>query len=673
MKLFDKILYGGDYNPDQWDDATIAEDMRLFKLANINLVTLPVFSWAKLEPDEGVYQFEWLDKILETIHNNGIATSLATPTAAQPPWLSARYPEVLPVDRAGRKRTHGMRVFFCINSLKYRERAAAIAEQMAMRYKDHPSLVMWHVANEYGTRCYCTNCQAQFRLWLRKRYGNIEKLNECWHTCFWGRTVYSFDEIFLPTELNDDYRFNPIIALDYERFITDSTIDCFLNEANILRQITPDIPVSTNMSGFIKKLDQFKFTQYLDYVGWDNYPWPTDLPHFIGFKHDLMRGLKDGASYLLAEQSPNQQNWQPYNKLKKPGEVRRLSYQALARGADSSLFFQLRQSVAGQEKWHGAVISHAGHENTRIFKECTQIGKELAKLGDTFLRARTPAKIGLYFDWDNWNAAELSSGPSKDLNYLKFVTDFYKPFHEANIAVDVLNVHRNDLSGYDIIVAPMLYMVKPGVKERINAFVREGGFFVTTTMSGMVDEHDRSMSGEYPGELQEVLGIWVEETDALYSDERNMMKPIADTNYPFTKEYKCSFLCDVIHLRGAKPLAEYGDDFYAYHPCVTVNEYGKGKAFYIGTLPEYGFLEELVQMILKEKQINPPYKADKGVEVTERISKKGRTVFVINNNSHESSVDLGSDTLVDLLNDEKTSGKLTLAPRDVKVLHIPIL
>jgi len=663
----DNILYGGDYNPDQWDDDTIAEDMRLFKLANINLVTLPVFSWAKLEPDEGEYDFKWLDRIMDTIHENGIYVNLATPTVAQPPWLSARYPEVLPVDRAGRKRTHGMRVFFCVNSLKYRERAAAIAEQMAKRYKGHPALVLWHVANEYGTRCYCPVCEAQFRLWLRKRYKNIEELNRCWHTSFWGRTVYSFEEIFLPTELNDDYRFNPVIALDYERFFTDSTIDCFLNEANVLRKHTPGIPISTNMSGFIKKLDQFKFTQHMDYVGWDNYPWPTDLPHFVAFKHDLMRGLKDGKSYLLAEQSPNQQNWQPYNKLKKPGEVRLLSYQALARGADSSLFFQLRQSVGGQEKWHGAVIAHAGHENTRIFKECAQIGKELDKLGGTFLRARTPAKVGMFFDWDNWYAVELSSGPSKDLNYLKFVTDFYKPFHDANIAVDVLNVYSDNLSDCDVLVAPMLYMLKPDVAVRISDFVKKGGVLVTTTMTGMVNENDQSVDGEYPGRLKDVLGIWVEETDALFPEERNTMISAGEAGYAFTKEYDCSFLCDVIHLRGAKTLARFGRDFYEGYPCVTVNEYGKGKAFYVGTLPDDGFLGELVQLILTEKQINPPYKAGKGVEVTERINEKGRTVFVINNNAHEASVDLGGDNLTDLLNDNQATGSITIDPRDIRV------
>ena len=354
MKKADRIYYGGDYNPDQWDEATIAEDMRLFKKVGINLLTLPVFSWAKLEPDEGVYDFEWLDKIIDQIWANGIYVCLATPTTAQPAWLSTRYPEVLPVDIQGRKRTHGMRVFFCVNSLKYRERAAAIAEEFAKRYAHHPALAMWHVSNEYGTYCYCPTCQAKFRLWLRKRYGSVQELNNRWHTTFWGRILTSFEEVTLPTELNDDYRFNPAIQLDYMRFVTDSTAECFLNEYRVLKKYNPEIPIQTNMSGYIKKLDQSELTKNLDVVGWDNYPWPDDPPYFVAMKHDIMRGLKGGQSYVLTEQSPNQQNWQPYNRLKRPGEVRLLSYQAMAHGADTCLFFQMRQSIAGQEKFHGA-------------------------------------------------------------------------------------------------------------------------------------------------------------------------------------------------------------------------------------------------------------------------------------------------------------------------------
>lgn len=671
MKKAEKIYYGGDYNPDQWDDATIDEDMKYFKEAGVNLLTLPVFSWAKLEPDEGVYDFGWLDRIIDKIWENGIHVCLATPTTAQPAWLSTRYPEVLPVDIQGRKRTHGMRVFFCVNSLKYRERAAAIAEEMAKRYAHHPALAMWHVSNEYGTYCYCPTCQAKFRLWLRRRYKTVEELNKRWHTSFWGRIVTSFEEVTLPTELNDDYRFNPAIQLDYMRFVTDSTSECFQNEYDVLKKYNPEIPIQTNMSGFIKKLDQFAMTEHLDIVGWDNYPWPTDPRHFVAMKHDIMRGLKGGQSYVLTEQSPNQQNWQPYNKLKRPGEVRMLSYQAMAHGADTCLFFQMRQSIAGQEKFHGAVITHAGHDNTRVFRETARLGAELDKIGDAFLEGRTKAKVGMIMDWNNWWALELASGPSQDMDYLKTFSKYYKPFYDRNIPVDVLNT-KSSLEGYDMIVAPMLYMMKDGIQDKLRDFVAGGGTLLTTVMSGIADENDRCVFGEYPGPLKEILGIWVEETDALRPEEKNSMKIASDNNWGgkegLKKEnYDCGFLCDIIHTRGAQSLASYESDFYAGRPCVTRNQYGKGLAYYIGTEPEESFMSEFVDILTKEAGVKAPYQTGEGVELTVRENEKGQTVFMLNHDQTAALVSLGDDVLTNLVTGETLTGRIEIAPWDVIV------
>ncbi len=666
MKRADKIYYGGDYNPDQWDDETIEEDMRLFRKAGINLLTLPVFSWAKLEPEEGVYRFGWLDRMIDKIWENGISVCLATPTTAQPAWLSARYPEVLPVDIAGRKRTHGMRVFFCVNSLKYRERAAAMAEEMAKRYAHHPALAMWHVSNEYGTYCYCENCQAKFRLWLKRRYGTLEELNKRWHTAFWGRTLTDFEEVTLPTELNDDYRFQPSIQLDYMRFVTDSTAECFLNEYRVLKRYNPHIPVQTNMSGYIKKLDQFVMTKNLDIVGWDNYPWPDDPPYFVAMKHDIMRGLKGGASYILTEQSPNQQNWQPHNLLKRPGEVRRLSYQALAHGADPCLFFQMRQSIAGQEKFHGAIISHAGREDTRVFRESARLGKELAKLGDVFLEGRTPAKAGLLFDWNNWWALELASGPSRDMDYLKTVSLYYETLYCRNIPVDILP-YDAELEGYELILAPMLYMVRGDVAGRLQEFVKKGGTLVTTVMSGLTDENDRCIFGAYPGPLKEMLGIWVEETDALRPWEKNTMKIVREGEFE-KEEYACGFLCDLIHPEGgARVIASYGEDFYKGMACVTENDYGEGKAYYIGTQPEQDFLEELLGKICAEKNLSGLYSAETGVEITLRVTDQASVVFAINHNRESAVIDFGREKLADLLNDRTLTGIVTMEAGDVIV------
>ncbi len=657
------ILFGGDYNPDQWDDETIDKDIEIFKQTRINTVTLPVFSWAKLEPSEGVYSFEWLDHILDKLDENGLSYFLATPTSAQPAWLSKKYPEVLPVDISGRKRTHGMRVFFCVNSPKFRERAAAIAGKMASRYKDRKGLIGWHVANEYGTYCYCENCQNKFRQWLKNRYGTIDELNIRWHTCFWGKTLYDFEEVMLPTELNDDYRFNPAVQLDYMRFMTDSTIECYENEAEILKAATPHLPVFTNISGFIKKLDQSKMVPRMDTAGWDNYPWPNQGRSVPAMKHDIMRALKAGESFYVMEQSPNQQNWQPYNKLKRPGEVRRLAYQGMAHGSDSSLYFQMRQSIAGQEKFHGAVISHSGRTDTRIIREFTRLGEELEKLGDAFICGKTDSEVGIMFDWNNWWALELTSGPTKDMDYLGEVHKYYEPLYYGNYSVDFL-IQDVDFAKYKVIIAPMLYMIKDGIAEKLRKFTEEGGILIGTYMTGYADENDRCIFGAYPGPLRDVFGIWVEETDALYEDEYNRIHEIDNVR----KKYNCSFLCDLIHITTAEVKAVYEEDFYRGMPAVTVNNYGKGKAYYIASSPDDSYLEKLYGEILKEAKVRPVLESSGEIEVTKREKDGEEIFFAINHGNAQGKINTGKSEFLNLLNNDKIHGTQTIPAGDVFVL-----
>jgi beta-galactosidase len=349
--------------------------------------------------------------------------------------------------------------------------------------------------------------------------------------------------------------------------------------------------------------------------------------------------------------------------------VRLLSYQAMAHGADTCLFFQMRQSAAGQEKFHGALVSHAGHGNTRVFREAEKLGRELETLGDTFLRARTAAKAALLMDWNCWWALELASGPSRDMDYLKTLAQYYKPFHDRNIPVDIVNPAADtDYFGYRLVVAPMLYMTKPGVAERLTDYVKSGGTLIATVMSGLADENDRCVFGEYPGRLRDVLGIWVEETDALRPEERNRIIMNGETPLP-RKEYGCGFLCDLIHARAAVPLAVYGDDFYAGMPCVTKNAFGKGTAYYIGTQPEDAFLGDLTAKICEENGIQGVYAADAGVEITRRQNENGATVFVLNHNQAAAAVRFGENRLTDLLTGETVAGTRIIEGRDVMILR----
>lgn len=581
-----KIFYGGDYNPEQWDHETHLEDLRMFNLAGIDIATVNVFSWALIQPDEVTYDFEGLDRIINSLYEKGIYICLATSTAAHPAWMAKRYPDVLRVDADGRKRKFGGRHNSCPNSPTYRKYSEKIADKLAERYKDHPAVLVWHVSNEYGGDCYCDNCEKAFRVWLKQRYSTLDHLNKAWNTNFWGHTFYDWDEIVLPSNLSEHWGENNStfqgISLDYSRFNSDSMLDCYRLEYDAIKKHVPDSVVTTNLMGFFKQLDYFKWAKYMDIVSWDSYPGLATPVSFTAMAHDLMRGLKDGQPFMLMEQTPSQQNWQPYNSLKRPGVMRLWSYQTVAHGADTIMFFQLRRSIGACEKYHGAVIEHVGHENTRVFREVSQLGQELQMLGDTTLDATVESKVAIVFDWDNWWAIEKSSGPTVALKYVDQIHKYYAAFFRRNIQVDIVSVDA-DLGKYNIVLAPVLYMVKPGFAEKLERFVAAGGTFLTTFFSGIVNEHDLVTTGGYPGELRKLLGIWVEEIDALLPEQKNRIVVEAASGL-LQEEYECGMLCDLLHSEGADIIARYGDDFYAGMPAVTRNTFGKGKAWYVATI-----------------------------------------------------------------------------------------
>ena len=439
-----KILYGGDYNPEQWPEETWEEDMRLLKLAHIDTVTLNVFSWAMLQPSEDTYYFDKLDKIMEMVTRHGMKICLATSTGAHPAWMARRYPDILRVDEHGLRRKFGSRHNSCPNSPTYRRYAVALASKLAERYKSYDNIVAWHVSNEYGGECYCENCENAFRQWLKDKYQTIEAINAAWDTAFWGHTFYDFDEIVVPDMRSEHFGHNDRtnfqgISLDYKRFNSESILNAFRLEYDAIHAITPDIPITTNLMGTYQPLDYQMWAKYMDFVSWDNYPAYDAVAEETALRHDLMRGLKQGRPFALMEQTPSVTNWHPYNALKRPGVMRLWSYQAVAHGADTVMFFQMKRSIGACEKYHGAVIDHAVHENTRVFREVAALGAELEKIGSLTLGARTNAKAAIIFDWDNWWATGYSAGPTVNLKYCDEIFHYYKAFTDQN---------RKEKSGY---------------------------------------------------------------------------------------------------------------------------------------------------------------------------------------------------------------------------------
>ncbi|AOZ94172.1 beta-galactosidase [Paenibacillus crassostreae] len=667
-----KMFYGGDYNPEQYDQATHIEDLRMFKLAGIDIATINVFSWALNQPDEDTYNFEWLDQLIDSLYNNGVHVCLATSTAAHPAWMATKYPDVLRVDTDGHKRKFGGRHNSCPNSPTYRKYSERIALKLAERYKDHPAILVWHVSNEYGGECYCDNCAAGFRVWLKEKYGTLDNLNRAWNANFWGHTFYDWEEIVPPTNLSEHWGNNNStfqgISLDYSRFNSDGILDCYRLEYDAIKSVIPDSVITTNLMGFFKPLDYFKWAKYMDIISWDSYPGLDTPVSFTAMAHDLMRGLKDGQPFMLMEQTPSQQNWQAYNSLKRPGVMRLWSYQAVAHGADTIMFFQMRRSAGACEKYHGAVIEHVGHENTRVFREVAEVGRELQLLGDKTLDSVTESRVGILFDWENWWAVEKSSGPTIALNYVDQVHKYYAALFRRNISTDIISVD-SDFSKYDVVIAPVLYMVKPGVAKKLEDFVQAGGTFLTTFFSGIVNENDLVTLGGYPGELRKMLGIWVEEIDALFPDKHNKIV-LKNKLGDLQGEYNCGLLCDLLHSEGAEVLAEYAQDFYQGMPVLTRNKFGKGEAWYLASDPDDAFVDDLLKSICDSKGILPLLETPAGVEVSRR-SKNGQDyLFVMNHNANEEVFDLGQLQACDLLTETDLNGSVQIAGRGVQILEL---
>ena len=656
-KFFDHVIHGGDYNPDQWMKTPEIwdEDMRLMKLAHVNSATVGIFSWAALEPEEGVYNFEWLDTVLDKMHENGISAILATPSGARPAWLAEKYPEVLRTDQNGIRNLFGERHNHCLTSPIYREKVRAINRKLAERYKDHPAVKMWHVSNEYSGECYCENCRAAFRQWLREYYHNdIDLLNYKWWNGFWSHTLNSFDAINPPCDRGESN--TTALRLAWRRFTTDSHISFFENEISPLREITPHIPVTTNFMRRYNGIDYQKFAKHVDLVSWDNYPaWDKgrncEEALEAAFLHDFFRSLKSGQPFFLMESTPSLVNWHDVNKLPKSGMHSLASVQALAHGADSVQYFQWRKGRGGDEKFHGAVVDHCGHEHTRVFRNVAGLGEKLEKL-DCLVGEEAKSRVAIIYDWENgWAVSSFCGYNNVRRDYVAECIKWYAPFYKRGIGTDVISM-TDDFSRYDIVIAPFLYMLKDSAEERIEEYVKNGGNFVATYLTGIADSDDLCFTGGFPaGRLKEVFGIWCEETDSL---PENMPGKASFCG----KIYEVNHVCDLIHGKGAKILGEYKSDFYSGMPCVTENGYGKGKAYYAAFRNDGDFADDFCQMLIDNKSVQP----DTDVKLSDGVflRKRGEYLFIMNFSDEEKEIVLDK-AYTNVLTKEAVSGRIALS------------
>ncbi|MCR1917058.1 beta-galactosidase [Lactobacillus taiwanensis] len=657
MTQLSRFLYGGDYNPEQWPEDTWANDIQVFKQAHLNSATINVFSWALLEQREGEYDFSKLDKIVKELSDANFDIVLATATAAMPAWMFKKYPDVARVDYQGRRHVFGQRHNFCSNSKNYQVLASKLVKKIVSRYYKNPHIKVWHVNNEYGGNCYCDNCQNTFRDWLKYKYKNLETLNKAWNMNVWSHRIYDWDEIVVPNELGDAWGAEgtetivSALSLDYLRFQSESLLKLFKMEKAIIKKYDPVALVTTNFHALPNKLlDYQKWAKEQDIISYDSYPSYNMPTYQSAFLYDLMRSLKH-QPFMLMESTPAQVNWQPYSPLKRPGQMAATELQAVAHGADTVQFFQLKQAIGGSEKFHSAVISHSQRTDTRVFKEVTELGEKLEKTGSTILGSKTKTKVGIVFDWNNFWSYEYIDGITQDLDYVESILDYYKQFYKRNIPTDIISVD-DDFSQYDLVVAPVLYMIKSGLAEKIDQYVKRGGNFVASYLSGIVNENDSVYLGGYPGPLKDVLGIWVEESDAVIPGQKITVS--LDSN-----NYQANLICDLLHLEGAHALGNYNSEFYKETPAVSENKWGKGTSWYIGTQLDEAGLSKIFDHLISIVNIKSLTETKTDLEITKRVTKSGKELYFVLNMSNDTK-DLPSefDAYKNLFTDKSANKKM---------------
>ena len=680
----DRLGFGADYNPEQWPREVWDEDIRLMREAGVTIVSVGIFSWAHLEPAEEQWDFAWLDEVMDRLHAAGIAVDLATATASPPPWLTAKHPEILPVNERGETLWPGGRQHWRPTSPIFRTYALRLVEKLATRYATHPALAAWHISNELGCHNaydYSEDAAAAFRAWLQARYGTLDELNAAWGTAFWSQRYSDWSQI-LPPRLAATFP-NPTQQLDFKRFSSDALREYLRAERDVLRTHTPHVPVTTNfmvMLGNPWPMDYAAAASDVDFVANDHYlrPGPQARDE-LSFSANLTAGIAGNRPWFLMEHSTSAVNWQPINTPKLPGELARDSLTHLAHGADAICFFQWRQSKAGAEKYHSAMVPQAG-EDSDIFRSVVALGATLRTLAPVVGTRRERARVAILVDLDSWRAVQADSHPSDRVRYAQEALDWYTALLDLGIGADAVPVAalfdgRATLDGYALVVAPILHLVDARTRDALISYVDGGGHLVATYLSGIVTEHDHFWPGDFPGALRDLLGVRVQEFAPLRDGESVTLEsafgPLTGTLWT-----------DKLDVIDADVLARYASGWLAGRAAVTRRAHGTGTATYVSTrLGPAGLRPVLTELCGRAGVVSPLPAAARGrVELVVRSGPSGRFLFLINRGDEEVAIeDLaavagGPVEIIDapaLAGSSDGASGLRLGPRGVAVARQP--
>jgi beta-galactosidase len=664
------FYFGVDYYPEQWPEERWPIDTQLMAEAGFNVVRLAEFAWSKMEPAEGEYDFDWLDRAIEILQSKGIQVVLGTPTASPPPWLIRKNPELFRVREDGIRITFGNRREYCPNHPVYHDYTRRIVTKMAEHYADHPAVIGWQIDNEFGDRCYCPTCAEKFQTWVRSRYEALDELNQKWGTVFWSHTYNDWNEIPLPLTTGGSP--NPGLALDFYRFCSDSYVAYQQLQIDILRAACPDHFITHNLMGFAyDRLNYFDLARNLDFVSWDNYPrmqWTMERgvdPSSMALSLDTMRGLKSKNIWIM-EQQAGQGGWEVLSVAPRPGELRLWAYQSIAHGADAILFFRWRTARFGTEQyWHG-LLDHDARPSRR-YQEIKRMGTEIKEIGEKIIGTQTKSQVAMVLSYDSRFAFQIQPNNPR-FHYPEHFQQIYRAFYQRHSSIDIA-APTADLSSYKLVIAPALHLITDAIADNLKRYVQAGGTLVVTQRTGVKDGSNAVVSLRLPGLLAELCGVEVEEYDSLSSPMQNSL----EFTIPELKDTACvnvGVLCDILKPTSARIIACYREDYYADKPAITLNQFGAGRAIYVGAMGDGQLYDVLAKWLLDTTSMQNEFTTPLGVEVTQRTQGDKKLHFILNHNNSPQTIHLESP-YKDLLGRTQLQGDVHLEPFDVLILASP--
>ncbi len=678
------MYFGVDYYPEQWvfpyggtaenPEAQWEEDAELMVKAGINVVRIGEFTWGLCEPEDGRYDFEWLKRVMDIMGRSGIQVVLATPTAAPPIWLAKKHPEILPLDEKGIARREGTRRAVCFNNDVYWNYSKRVVEAMAKALGSLPQLIAWQIDSGIGGHqtewSFNEDTRLEWQNWLKLKYETVERLNSELGLHYWGQIVSSFDQVPMPMYAPTAH--NPALLLDWARFSSDTIVAFVTMQAEILREITPDIPVTTNLRALLRRFDHFDIAKVVDFVSIESNAAIKSKAAELACDIDILRSLKkegirmpDGDSgFWVIEQKAGQVNWQDVNSLVRPGVIRLFTYQLLSRGAAGVLYYHWRQSRIGFEKFFGAVLPHHIQVTSRVYKEISQIGEEVKLLAPALKDTRVVAQAAILYTHDNDWVLQQPMQPNKHFDLRAHIQLFYTALHDRNISVDFARPSE-DLSKYKLVFAPSLHLLSGGDADMIKLYVQNGGTLVGTFNTALVNEHAIASVTGFPHDLTELFGLEVLEFDPLPPGEENHLT--FKGAFPTSHLHPARLWCDIIEPKECQVLATYAKDFYSGRPAMTLNTFGLGKAIYIGTQSHQHFYYDLVGWLRQTCNLSPLLKVPDTVQVSMREKEGTKIYFLLNHQNSPVRIQFYKP-MHDFLTGSTFSGNYDLPPHGVLVL-----